>query len=434
MWAVLVLQNIITLSVNLADNIMLGGYSETSLAGVAAVNQIQFVYQQVLLALGEGIVIIGTQYLGKGITDAAGKILATAMRTALILAVLLFCSVSLWPHNMLLAFTPDEAIIGEGAKYLFIIRFTYIFFAITQILIAFLRSTGRVNIALALSLWTFAVNCCINYTLIYGHFGAPSMGVRGAAIGTLVSRMTELIILLIYILVNNRSIKLSLKTFIKREPVLSRDYFKVIIPVVAVSGLWGLNNAVQNMILGHLDSHAIAANSVASTMFLLVKSMAVGTASTASFFIGKTIGEGDRVKLKEYARTLQILFVMVGLVAGSLLFAIRVPVLSLYKLESATWDMANTFLIILSLVMVGMSYQMPTNIGIIRGGGNTKYVMIMDIISIWIIVIPVSLLAAFYFNASPVIVLCCLNADQVFKCVPAFIMANFGNWVRVLTR
>ncbi len=434
MWAVLVLQNIITLSVNLADNIMLGGYSETSLAGVAAVNQIQFVYQQVLLAVGEGIVILGTQYLGKGITDASRKISATAMRTAVILAALLFCAVSIWPHNILLAFTPDEAIISEGVKYLYIIRFTYIFFAITQILLAFLRSRGRVNIALGLSLWAFIVNCCINYTLIYGHFGAPALGVKGAAIGTLVSRITELIILIIYITVKNSSLNLSLKSFFKRDPLLSSDYFRVIIPVVTVSGLWGLNNAVQNMILGHLDSHAIAANSVASTMFLLVKSMAVGTATTASFFIGKTIGEGDRKKLKEYAKTLQILFVMVGLAAGSLLFAIRLPILSLYRLERVTWDMANTFLIILSIVMVGMSYQMPTNIGIIRGGGNTKFVMIMDIISIWVIVIPISLLASFYFKASPVIVLCCLNADQVFKCVPAFIMANFGHWARVLTR
>ena len=191
MLIVLVLQNVITLSVNLADNIMIGGYSEVSLSGVASVNQIQFIYQQLLSALGEGIVILGSQYFGKKKLEPVKEIAACAMQFALGLCVILFVAMSLFPGAILSVFTTDKAIIDEGVRYVGIIRFTYPFFAVTQILLATLRGTGTVKIALALSVIALCINCCINYTLIYGRFGAPEMGVAGAAIGTLVSRVTE---------------------------------------------------------------------------------------------------------------------------------------------------------------------------------------------------------------------------------------------------
>ena len=162
--------------------------------------------------------------------------------------------------------------------------------------------------------------------------------------------------------------------------------------------------------------------------------MAVGASSTASVIIGKTIGTGDIDRVKYYSRVMQRMFLVIGIIAGIVLFIIRIPILSLYDLTPETKAMANTFLIILSIVMVGMSYQMPTNNGIIRGGGNAMFVVKMDIISIWGIVIPLSLIMAFVVKASPVVVVCCLNADQIFKCVPAFLEANYGKWIRKLTR
>ena len=131
---------------------------------------------------------------------------------------------------------------------------------------------------------------------------------------------------------------------------------------------------------------------------------------------------------------MQRLFLIIGVVSGLVLFVIRVPLLLIYDLTPATKDMANTFLIILSIVIVGMSYQMPTNNGIIRGGGNAMFVVKMDLISIWGIVIPLSCIMAFVVKASPAVVVCCLNADQIFKCVPAFLESHYGNWIRKLTR
>ncbi len=430
----LVLQNVVTISVNLADNIMLGAYSETALAGVAAVNQIQFVFQQLVTALGDGLVIFCSQYWGRKNIRPMKKIAASAMHAALLIAVVLFIVVSLFPEWSVGLFTTDRAIIAEGAGYLGIIRFTYLFFAVTQLLLAALRSTETVKIAFQLSILTFFVNCGINYVLIFGNFGAPALGARGAAIGTLIARITECVVLILYIMKKENNLNLSIKDYLQFDKVLAKDYFKVTSPMLVVQGLWGINTALQTAILGHMTSAAIAANSAASTLFLLVKSTAVGASSTASVIIGKTIGTGDIKKVKEYSGKLQKMFVVIGILSGAALFFLRIPVLSLYDLKPATKEMANAFLIILSVICVGMSYQMPTNNGIIRGGGNAMFVVKMDLISIWMIVLPLSFFMAFVVKASPAVVVCCLNADQIFKCVPAFLESHYGNWIRKLTR
>ena len=487
MWIVLVLQNVITLSVNLADNMMLGGYSETALAGVAAVNQIQFVYQQLLISFGEAAVILGTQYYGKNRMEPVKSLARGAMYSGVLLSAALFLAASLIPRHLMLIFTTDEAVIAEGVTYLGVIRFTYLIFAVAQILIYTLRIVGSVRISLYLSLTALVVNCFWNYALIYGRFGMPSLGTEGAAIATLISRAVELAVLIGYIVLFEKKLCLNWRDYLPygrktaavtedktdygrtvaavedspdarrteknarrsrrkaaldpeadsavlSERTLAGDYIRVMLPLMFVNALWGLNNAAQNAILGHMTSRAIAANSVAATLFLLVKSTAQGSAATASFYTGKTIGEGDFDRLKLYARTWQVLFLGIGVLSGVALFFLRIPVLSFYKLEPDTMQLAESFLLILSVIIVTMSYQMPVNAGIIKGGGDIRYAVTLDVISIWCIVIPASWAAAFVFHASPVTVVWCLNADQVFKAVPAFIKCNFGHWARKLTR
>ena len=434
LYFLLVFQNVITLSVNLADNIMLGAYSEASLSGVTAVNQIQFIFQQMLGAIGEGIVVLGSQYWGRKDTGTIRKVSSIAMRFGLGIAVILFAAVSIFPRQALTLFTTDETIISEGCAYLNIIRFTYLFFAVTMVLLATLRTVQIAKIAFWLSVSTLIINCCINYVLIYGHFGAPRLGVVGAAIGTLVARIVEFFIVLWFVLKKEKNLQIRLTDYLHIDMSLFKDYFRITLPMFVVSALWGLNTALQTVILGHMTTRAIAANSVASNLFLMVKSMAVGASSTASVLIGKAVGEGDITVVKAYAKRLQVMFAIIGVCAGTLLFFLRIPVLSLYDLADETKELANTFLIILSVVCATMSYQMPTNTGIIRGGGSSDYVVKLDLISIWGIVIPLSFFMAFVVQAPPAVVVVCLNLDQMFKCIPAFIKANYGNWVKKLTR
>lgn len=246
------------------------------------------------------------------------------------------------------------------------------------------------------------------------------------------ARITECAVLIFYLYKKEQKLKIRFRDFLQFDKKLSKEYYKLTLPMLVVQGLWGLNTALQTVILGHMTAAAIAANSAASTLFLMVKSAAVGAASSASVIIGKAIGTGDMAKVHEYARKLQKRFVVIGLLSGVLLYFLRIPVLSLYDLSPETMEMANTFLIILSVICVGMSYQMPTNNGIIRGGGNALFVVKMDLISIWAIVLPLSFVMAFVVKASPAVVVCCLNADQIFKCVPAYLKSHYGKWIRKL--
>lgn len=430
----IVFQNVISLSVNLADNLMLGRYGESALSGVTAVNQIQFIYQNILMGIGDGMVILASQYWGKKELDPIKRIASVAMRTALSLMAVLFFIISFAPRQVVGLFTKDAAIIAEGVRYIRIVRFTYPFFCVTTILLAVLRCTEVVKIALYLSCSTLLINCGINYVLIYGRFGMPRLGVQGAAIGTLTARIVEVLILLFFLKRKEKNLHLKLEDFKHLDKGLCKDYFRVSFPIILLQSLWGVNTALQTAILGHLSSAAIAANSMASNLYLIVKTIAIGAASTANVLIGKAIGEGNEKRVRDYAHTMQILFLGMGLFCGLLLFALTEPVLSLYRFSDESRILARTFLHILCFVMMGMCYQMPVNSGIIKGGGDTKYIMKLDLISIWGIVVPLSFVVAFVVKASPIVVVWCLNLDQLFKCIPAFFKVNYGQWIRKLTR
>ncbi len=429
---VLVLQNVLTLSVNLADNVMLGNYNEAALAGATAVNQIQFVYQQLLLGIGDTLVILGSQYWGKNQVAEVKKTGAAAMIFGLALITIFFINATLNPELLMHIFTADQAIIEQGVVYLSMIRFTYIFLGIVAIILATLRTVEVVKIAFCLSVSTLLINCSINWVLIYGRYGFPELGIKGAAIGTLIARIVELCILVTYVVVKERRLQLRFKDFIHIDREILKAYTILLCPILFSSAMWGINTALQTAILGHMSSNAITANSVASNLFLLIKTGALGAAATSSIIIGKTIGTGKLELVQEYAKTLQKMFVGIGLVGGSILYLLINPVLSLYSLSQESRDLAEAFLKILCIVMVFMSYQMPTNAGIIRGAGGTKYMMYLDMISIYVIVLPLSFFMAFVVEASPIVVVMCLNIDQIFKGIPAFIKVNYGKWIHEL--
>ena len=433
MATVLILQNVLTFSVNLADNIMLGGYSEVSLSGAAAVNQIQFVYQSLLSAAGEAAVILGSQYFGKGRVEPVKRVAAAAVRLGLGLCLLFFALVSLFPRFSLSLFTESDAIISEGLLYLRLVRWTYPFFALTQVLLGVLRSVGSVRIALGLAASTLTINCEVNYTLIYGHFGAPRLGVAGAAVGTLVSRAVELLILVVFILKKEKVLRLRPADLTRTEKALTRDYCRVAAPILLVSGLWGLNTAAQNAIMGHVSDSAFTANSAASPLFLLVKSGAIGASSAAGFLIGKTVGEGDVERVKKYAVKLQLLYPVIGLVCSALHLILRGAVIGLYDVSADTRAMATVFINILAVTIIGSSYEAPALTGIVSGGGDTKFVLINDLIFMWGLVLPASALSAFVFRWPVPVTFFILKADQLLKCFVALVKVNRFRWIRDLT-
>ncbi len=430
----LMLEQAVILSVNMADNMMLGAYSEEALSGVAAVNQIQFVYQQLVYGVTNGLLVLGTQYWGQKRVAELRRLSAIGLRLETALAVALFVLVSVFSRPVLRIFTPNEAFIAQGVDYLRIVRFSYPFFALTALMLGTMRMVESVRIALRVSIISLCLNVAINYLLIFGRLGAPEMGVRGAAVGTLAARAAECVIVAVHMFRREKTLDIHLRDYRRIDRAMLRDVLRVGTPVLITSALWGVSNALQTVILGHMSDSAISAQSISSTVFLLLKVTSVGAASAASVMIGRTVGTGDIGKVREYSRTLQAMFLCIGAVLALMMLSLRRPLLRVYRVSDETRALADAYMVIQSVVLFTMSYQMPVNTGIIRGGGDTRFVLWLDLISIWGIVMPLSLLGAFVWHWPPVAVIICLNADQCFKCVPAFLRVRGDRWIKRLTR
>ncbi|MFV0465398.1 MAG: MATE family efflux transporter [Lachnospiraceae bacterium] len=436
------LQNVIAYSVNMADNMMLGAYSQDALAGAATVNQIYFLVQQISLALGDSLIVLSSQYWGEKRVAPIRSVMKEAFKWSAIIGIPIFAVISIFPVQILELFTKDAAIISEGAAYLSIVRWSFLLFMITNILIFALRSVGTVRIAFYMASISLVINVGINYLLIFGKGNMPEMGVRGAAIGTCIARGIELSVVLFYLIFVDRKLQVRKKVRISSEKELKKDeilhvkknYNKIFIAVFFSQILWAVSVPMQTAILGHLSSNAIAANSVATTFYQYLKVVVVALSSVSSVMIGISIGTGNMARVKSDARTLQVLDVMIGLVLGVLLFISRGFILSFYSLNSEAMILADQLMVIMAFIMVGMSYQMPVSMGIIRGGGDAKFTLIMNLISVWGIVMPLSFLTAFYWHMPIAIVVIALQSDQIFKCIPTSLRVRTYKWVTVLTK
>ena len=428
------LQNLVAYSVNMADNIMLGSYSQTALSSAATVNQIFFVVQQLALGIGDGLVALAAQYWGQNRVSPIRRLTGIALKFGLGLSLIVVVLCSAIPHQLLHLFTPDETIIAAGMEYLSLLQYTFPLFIFYSIFVAALRSVGTVRIAFITSLTSLIINVAINYTLIFGRFGFPEMGIRGAAIGTMVARIVELGIVVVYLLKVDKKLCLFSENFLKGDRALLRDFIKVDTPVMLSQLLWSVSVPMQTAILGHLSSDAIAANSVATTFYQYLKVIVQAMSAACAVMIGTAIGKGNLKRVRSDGRTLSVLSVSIGLVLGIVLFLLRRPLLSLYSLTPATYALADTLMIIMSVIMVGMSYQMPVSFGIIRGGGDAKFTMYMNIISTWLIVMPLSFMSAFWWHWSVPAVVMVIQSDQIFKGLPTFLRFRGYKWIKKLTR
>ena len=266
------LQNVVVNGVGLADNIMLGGYSEDALSGVSLANQIQFLLQMVVMGMGEGLIIIGSQYWGKRQIEPIKKIINIGLIFAMAVSVLFFVVIASAPHWALSLFTNDEDVIAEGVIYLRIICYSYFFFCLTNTLLNGLKAVETVKIGLGISIMTLFVNIALNYCLIYGHFGFPAMGTAGAAIATLIARILESVVVVVYYLKVDKKLGYRLRDLKLLDKGLLRDYVRVGTPVMVSNAMWGTAMGIQASILGHLGGPTIAANAIAANIFNIISS------------------------------------------------------------------------------------------------------------------------------------------------------------------
>ena len=432
----LALQNLLTYGVNMMDTVMLGRYSQDAMGGVSLCNQVQYLLQMLVVGAGEGAVVLGSQYWGKGNLQPIPHIIGVALRFGGSLAVVLFGVVLFFPTQLLSLLSNDSAVIAEGQKYFQIICFTYIIFTVTNILVASLRSIGIVKIGYIISGSTLVINVCLNYCLIYGNLGFPELGVRGAAIATLVSRCVELLIVIYYLKYKEHKLNLTLTKLLHIDISYMRDYARVSSPVLINQALWGLAQMVQTGILGHLGGDVTAANAIAVQVFQVLSVVAYGAASASGIVVGRTIGAGNEQRLHPLVRTLQVLFVTIGICSGFLIFILRTPILMIFggTLTKRAYALSMQFMLVLSITTIGTSYQMACDNGIIRGGGDTAFSAKMNLISMWLIIVPFSAMAAFWWKCAPVVVFFLLKWDQLYKAIPVVIRLRSWKWVKKVTR
>ncbi len=434
LFSVVALQNIIVFSVNLADSMMLGAYSETAMSGVSLANQIQFLLHMFVNGAANGLAVISSQYWGKKDTPPIKKVFSVAFFAGVLMSALLMCIVLASPEGVLGILSDETAIVLEGAKYIRIMAFSYVIFAVTNILIALMRSVEAVSIGFYTSVLALIFNVGLNYCLIFGKFGFPEMGVEGAAIATLISRIIELIAVVIYVFAVDKRLSLKPSDIFSLEKSYIKDYVKAGLPLIGSGGSWGVAMTVQTAIIGRLGAAAIGANAVVSPIFQVVSVLYTSSGNASSVLIGKTVGENDIPRVKKYAVKLQIMYLVIGCISCLCLLLVRDAIISFYDVTPETAALSAVFINILSVTVIGSSYEAPCLCGIVSGGGDTKFVFKNDIIFMWCMVLPLAFLSAFVFNWPVAATFFILKSDQITKCLVAVFKVNRFKWIKTLTR
>ncbi|MDO4648061.1 MAG: MATE family efflux transporter [Eubacteriales bacterium] len=428
------LQNIIAYSINMVDNLMLGSFSQEALSGAAIVNQVFFIVQQLCIAIADVTVLIGSQYWGKKQISPIRKLIGIALKTTAICSVIVFGLCTFAPGVLLRLFTSDSHILNEGLSYLNIVKFSFVLFMFSSCFIAGLRTVEVVRISFYLSIVTLFVNCGINGLLIFGLFGLPRLGIVGAAVGTLIARIIEFIVLLFYVSKIDKVVDLFSENPFIGDPGLSKDFRKAASIMIPADLGWSVATPFQSAILGSMSVNAIAANSIATTFYNFLKVVIRAESASSAVIIGSAIGENDIEEVKAKARNLSVIFIGTGAVLGMLLLLLKGPLLSVYTLNDEAVSMAHQMITLYAVIMVFMSYQMPVSTGIIRAGGDTKFHFLLNITGVWCVCIPLSFLAAYVWHLPVIVVVLFAQIDQIYKCVPVFLRFRKYKWIRKLTR
>ncbi|MBC8536251.1 MATE family efflux transporter [Feifania hominis] len=428
------LQNLISFGVSMMDTVMVGQLGQTQLSASALANQPGFVFNVMTFGIGSGAAVLIAQYWGKKDMERIRHIFAIALRIAFCCSVILSALVLGFPGQIMRIFTPSEAVIAEGVRYLRVIGFTYLFFGVANTLMMTLRSIEVVRISVAVTSTSFVLNVILNYCLIFGKFGFPALGITGAAIATLCARISEFVIIVGYIAFFDKKLHLRFRDLFVRDRELSADFRRHGLPVVVNETLWSLAVAVQSMILGRLGDDAVAANSIVSVVQQFVNVFIFGISNASAVIVGKTIGEGRHDKLKEYVRTFQVFFLIIGACACGLMLLLKNPIINLYNVPDSTKALASQFMIVMSVIMFSISYTSPSLVGILRGGGDTRFVLMVDLIFMWAISVPFGAIAGLVLHFPAPLVFLCLKIDEPVKMIVSSVRIRSGKWIRDVTR
>lgn len=430
----LALQNLLSTLTQMADTIMLGELGDVQLTASSLANQIFFVYSLFIFGFGGGCAILTSQYWGKKEIRPIKIIMATALRIVLVVGILVSILMLVFPAEVMSLFSKDTEVIEAAVEYLSVSAYIYPIFGFSCMLIMLFRSVELVKLAVFANITTLIVNVSLNYILIFGNFGAPKLELLGAAYATLAARIIELIVVCTYVFVVEKNILFKIKNLVLRNKELSLDMRKYCTPVVINELLWASGMTLQAALFGNLSTTAVAANSIISVVQNLSSMVIFGVANAAAIIIGKTIGEGKIDLAKQRSKTLELFAIVLGIFAAGVILLLRNVMVDFYNVEEATKILAKEMLLITSVIVFFMSTSAMSIIGILRGGGDTKYALFCDVTSLWLFSVPVGYIAGLLLNAPIVVVYFIFKSDEIIKAILCWIRLASDKWISIVTR
>ena len=427
------LQNLINTGVSACDVFMLGKVGETALSASSLARQVQYIMSLFLFGLTSGATVLTAQYWGKGDKKTIERILAMGMCMAVAVTAIFTLVSLLMPETLIRIFTNESEVIREGVKYLRIVAFSYIAIGITDVYLYIMRSVERIKVATAVYLSSLICNVILNAVFIFGMFGCPAMGIRGAALATLLARILELILVIGYAKIYNREILFRMKYFFHMDSGLLKDFLVCAVPVILNEVLWGIANSASTAILGHMGSAAVAANSVAQVTKEMSMVVSFGISNAAAIYLGKTIGEKKYQHARAYAERFVKLSILLGIGSAVIILLSSQMIIMVMAMTPLTKDYLRFMMCVMAYYAVAQTLDETVIVGIFRSGGDTRFGLIIDLTAMWGCSVLLGA-AAFVFHCSVPVVYALLMSDELVK-IP-IIWGRYKNcsWIRNITR
>ena len=411
---------------------MVGSFGETQIAAASLANQFYAIFQFVCMGLGSGAIVMSSQFWGSGERHALKTTAAIALRfTLCISGVFLLISV-IWPQAILRCFTSDLAVVEAGKTYMRLLGCTYLFAGLSSTATYLLRSTGHVRIPLISSIVAFFLNLGFNYVFIFGVWFFPRLELVGAAVGTVIARTFEFLFIFGYFALKDQNFGFRLKDFSLREPGLRKQYLHYSLPVIISDTFLGVGIALGSVIIGHISAEFVAANAIVITANQLLTIGNSAMAGASAVVIGNTIGAGDTDRAYRQGLAYVVLSVCFGIIFSLIIILLRDPYLKLYAITEETAAMARDFFLFMIIMSPIQTLAFVTSKGILRGGGDTRFLMIFDSILVWVLSLPLGALAGLVWHLPPFWIYFFLKLEFGAKgliCTARFFTKK---WIRVI--
>lgn len=424
------LQGLITSGVNMMDTIMVGTLGETPLSSVSLANQFITIFHIFCMGIGMGASVLVARYYGMKDNSSLKKTVAIMLRLCLALSVL-FCVATIFlPRQIMKIYTTEADIITQGIRYLKYSVASYFLLGLSLTCTIVLRNVGQVKLPLYTSIAAFFINVGANYVFIFGKMGIPRMDVAGAAIGTLVARIFEFAVICGYLFFKDKEIGFRLKNLFMPVGKLWGEYIRISIPVLISDGILALGNNSVAMVIGRLGKSFVSANAVTAVTQQLSSVFTQGFSQAGAIVTGYTLGAGDREKAHRQGYAFLGLGFLFGLIAATIIMLISEPMIKAYNLSSETAAITRQLMWSISIIILFQATNSIMTKGVLRGGGDTKMLMLTDNIFLWIASIPLGILAGLVLHLPAFWIYFALKFDQVLKAIWCIIRLKSRKWIK----